>query len=314
MIPRAQEQSLPVGGRRARQHLPEVVQAAGGAGIVPARDVQDRPVHLLVTRDRELLPVRIHRRMVESRLPMRIGLAQLAVELAQVAGPVDGTPVGDRGELEGSSRHAVEPLHVVLGPEGAVPVGPVAAPTPRTPRRDHGDEVWRAARGRRPLHPRHVGAPQHPDTTIAPGLARDPFHRVVAVLEVVDPRREDAVGVTAPPHVLDGHGVAVRWEVAAPGDEIVPCVGIGRPDQNRGRGGVCRPADTGRWTAESRPASRSQRRWQSARRGAGSHPDRARSGAPPGSTGHPSNRSDRAHPDHPEPFEARHPRSGFQLW
>ena len=210
---------------------------------------------------------------------MRIRLAQLGVELAQVAGPVDGTPVGDRGQLEGSPRHAVEPLHVVLGPEGAVSVRPVAAPTPRTPRRDHGDEVRRAARGRRPLHPRHVGASQHPDTTIAPGLARDPLHRVVAVLEVVDPWREDTVGVTAPPHVLDGHGVAVRREVAAPGDEIVPCIGVGRPDQNRGRG-VVRVRQIQVDGQPSPVPHRGANVDGSAHdAGAGSHPDRARSGA-----------------------------------
>ena len=235
VVPCPKEQHLPAGGGRARHHLPEVMQAARRAGIVPARDVQDGPVHPLVPGDGEPLPVRIDRRMVEGRLPVRIGPAQAGVELADLARSVHGTPVGDGRRLERAAGHAVEPLQVVLRPEGAVAVRPVTAPAPRTPRRHHGDEVRRAARRRGPLHPGHVGAPQHSDTAVAPRLARDPLHRVVAVLEVVDPGREEAVGIAAPPHVLDRHRVAVGRKVATPDDEVLTRVAVGGADQDRGR-------------------------------------------------------------------------------
>src|SRR5215203_2489627 len=102
----------------------------------------------------------------------------------------------------------------------------------------------RLARRGGPLHPGHVRAAKHSHLAIAPALRRDPLHSVVAIVEIVAPGREDAVGVAATARVLDDEWIAVRGEAAGYADEVGTGVVVrGTNENGRCRSLVIREVD-----------------------------------------------------------------------
>ena len=94
-----------------------------------------------------------------------------------------------------------------------------------------------------PLHDAQVGAAQHADFAIGPGLARDPVKRVAAIGGLLFERPEDALGCVAPAHILDHHGIAALDERRVIGRDGGP-LAVGRAHQDGGiAAGRLRPED-----------------------------------------------------------------------
>jgi len=90
-----------------------------------------------------------------------------------------------------------------------------------------------------PLHDTHVGAAQHADFPVRPGLPRDPVQRVVAVPRLLRKRIERAFGFVPPAHVLHNHGITVIHKKPVIRQQIVAFV-IGRAHQDDGKPGGIR--------------------------------------------------------------------------
>jgi hypothetical protein len=70
-------------------------------------------------------------------------------------------------------------------------------------------EIGTSPHGRLPLNIPRIRAPNHTNVAVTPRLSADPFDRIVAVVELVDPRVENAIGVVTASHILGHINVAV---------------------------------------------------------------------------------------------------------
>ena len=107
--------------------------------------------------------------------------------------------------------------HVQVPPQQAQSPGPahvhaVVVGVVRSGVGDHGGQAGRVQRGHLQLDPAHVGDPVGSHLSAAGGMARQPFHRVVAVLRLVPHGKELAARAEAAPAVLDDRQVAVAGE------------------------------------------------------------------------------------------------------
>ena len=121
-----------------------------------------------------------------------------AGEIGMIAGDLQvfGHPFEARAELHGAAL-GVEAVAVI------VPTG------------DHGENRFQMGishGGGLPLDDAAIGAADHADLAVAPGLPGDPIDGVVAVVLLLPERIEHAFGFVTPADVLGHHGVAAVHE------------------------------------------------------------------------------------------------------
>ena len=88
-----------------------------------------------------------------------------------------------------------------------------------------------------PLHDSEIRAADHPDLSIRPGVPRDPVQRVVAVGTLLRERLVQALGVVAPPHILQHHRVAALDERQVGGGQVSAFT-VRRANQDGGDAGL----------------------------------------------------------------------------
>src|SRR5215212_1004218 len=93
--------------------------------------------------------------------------------------------------------------------------------------------MWWLARRGGPLHPGHVRSAEHPHLAVAPFLRGDPLDRVVAVVKIIEPGSEDAIGIATTARVLDHNGITMLRETRRPADEVRTGVVVGSAHQDR---------------------------------------------------------------------------------
>ena len=85
-----------------------------------------------------------------------------------------------------------------------------------------------------PLRDPKIGAADHADLSVGPGLRGDPIQGVVAVRAFLIQSIEHAGRAIAPAHILHDHGVAMIDERLVAGRKV-GTFAVGSPDQNCGK-------------------------------------------------------------------------------
>ena len=210
----------------ARRRAPapgEVGHHAAGVEVVPAADLEhrDREAREMLV-DRGGAPVVVVVVVIEPGREGGVALAGDLVHRPQRQRAQDRRPVEVVDPLHGAAHRPPAPDGVDAEAEGAaLVVRAVPEVVAHHPRHDRLQERV-AGEGGLPLHLAEVGAAGHADVAVAPRLLADPLQRVVAVVRLVVPGHELALGVVPAAHVLRDVDVAVlRPEEAEVHQQVV---------------------------------------------------------------------------------------------
>ena len=170
----------------------ERIEVALDEAVVPAADRKNGNMNMIQTGScAERAPERVISGMIERLL---IHVTALAGGGEVGAAQRYGTHVAIEIRWRKTVReyvlgHPQEPVPQPHGPSGRIEAVQIVVVTGDRGR--NGLEVWIVEKGRLPLHDAEIGSANHADLAVAPGLARNPVERVVAIYGLLRERIED---------------------------------------------------------------------------------------------------------------------------